>query len=254
MNPYLEQPDAWSDFHERLLTTAANVLDAQVGEEYFVKVDQNVYAREAATGGLELIGRPDVYLALSQTPAPATAQAAPAASRGITPASAHVMLAEELAEEEAFLEIRDRRSREIVTVIELLSPTNKQPGERRDQFLAKRRRVLASTANYVEIDLLRGYPRLPLRGLPVCDYYAMVSRPETRPRAELWSIGLGESLPNLPVPLRGAAPDVSLDLQALLHQVYDAGGYRKYIYEGEPEPPLAPADAEWARSLVAAAR
>ncbi len=56
----------------------------------------------------------------------------------------------------AFVEIRDRRNRQLVTGIELLSPANKRPGGDRDQYLAKRQRILASTAHLVEIDLLRG--------------------------------------------------------------------------------------------------
>ena len=53
-----------------------------------------------------------------------------------------VRLAEELAEEESFLEIRDRRSREVITVIELLSPTNKRSGPDREQMDLVVREVL----------------------------------------------------------------------------------------------------------------
>jgi hypothetical protein len=250
MNPYLEGEDAWSDFHERYLVVAASALGAQVGEEYFVKVDQNVYGREPSTTSLELIGRPDVYVGKS-TPAGGARSATPtAAVPGTTPASTRLRLAEELSEEESFLEIRDRRSREVVTVIELLSPTNKQPGEKRDQFLAKRRKVLVSQSNYVELDLLRGYPRLPLRGLPVCDYYAMVSRAELRPDVDFWTMNLRDRLPTLPIPLRGTDPDVSLDLQEILNDVYDAAGYQKYVYQSDPEPPLSAEDALWARTTA----
>ena len=62
-------------------------------------------------------------------------------------------------EHETFLEIRDRDNNELVTVIELLSPTNKKSGPDRDQFLAKRINILRSAAHYVEIDLLRGWHR-----------------------------------------------------------------------------------------------
>ena len=251
MNPYFETADSWSDFHERYLVFAANALGKQVGEEFYVRVNQNVYGQDASTASVELIGRPDVYVARSTSGASATPPSASATPHArITPASTLVRLAEELAEEESFLEIRDRRSREVITVIELLSPTNKQPGEKRDQFLAKRRRVLASQSHYVEIDFLRGWPRLPLRGLPVCDYYAMVSRAEMRPNAELWTMGLRDGLPTLPIPLREGVPDAPLDLQALLHDLYDAGEYRKSVYDSEPEPPLSPADTAWARTLI----
>ena len=49
----------------------------------------------------------------------------------------------------------------MVTVIELLSPWNKTPEAGLAEYLAKRTNVLYSTANLVELDLLRGGERLP---------------------------------------------------------------------------------------------
>lgn len=105
-------------------------------------------------------------------------------------------------ERESFVEIRDRRTRELITVIELLSPANKKPGPDREQYLAKRRQVLASPVHFVEIDLLRGGVRMPLEDFIECDYYAMVSRAEERPRAGVWAVSLADRLPEIPVPLR----------------------------------------------------
>jgi hypothetical protein len=45
-------------------------------------------------------------------------------------------------------------------------------------------------------------------------------------------------------------PDARLDLQAILHRVYDAAGYRFYIYEGTPSPVLTPDDLAWSRQFV----
>ena len=47
-------------------------------------------------------------------------------------------------------------------------------------------------------------------------------------------------------PRRPDEPDVYLDLKAVIDQVYDGGRYEFYLYEGPPEPLLAPADAAWA--------
>jgi Protein of unknown function (DUF4058) len=66
-------------------------------------------------------------------------------------------------ERHAFLEIRDRGHRQLVTVLELLSPCNKRPGLDREQYLAKRQQLLASSVHLVELDLLRGGPRLPIQ-------------------------------------------------------------------------------------------
>ncbi len=153
-------------------------------------------------------------------------------------------------ERQSYLEIRDRHSREVVTIIELLSPSNKNAGPDREQYLVKRQRVWTSWINLVEIDLLRGGPRLPMQNLPPCDYYALVSRYADRPDAGIWPLHLREPLPLIPIPLRAPHADAQLDLQQLLHRLYDAAGYEDYLYTGEPEPPLTAEDAAWARSLL----
>ena len=154
-------------------------------------------------------------------------------------------------EGQSFLEIRDKRDRRLVTVIELLSPTNKYSGPDREQFLVKRGRLLASWTHLVEIDLLRGGPRLPFATpLPGCDYYAMVSRMEKRPQADFWPIGLREPLPSIPIPVRRPDPDAMLDLQSALHHIYDAARYVNYICEGAPEPGLSAEHALWAQPLI----
>ena len=84
---------------------------------------------------------------------------------------------------------------------------------------------------------------MPFVDLPPCDYYAMVSRVEHRPKAQLWPVRLRDQLPVIPIPLREPDPDLRLDLQEVLHRVYDAAGYVKYIYDSEPVPHLAPEDA-----------
>jgi hypothetical protein len=149
------------------------------------------------------------------------------------------------------IEIRDRHDRQLVAVIELLSPANKRPGPNREQYLAKRRRLLASPVHLVELDLLRGGTRLPLEDLPNCDYYAMVSRVEMRPSVGLWPLTLRDPLPPVRIPMRAPDSDATVDLRMVLNRVYDAAGYEDYIYSGSPQPPLAGEDAAWAANLIA---
>jgi hypothetical protein len=211
MNPYLEQVRAWHDFHERFIPKAAEQITPQVRPAYIVRIDEHVYIAP-------------VYGLLS-----------PAVDM----------------ERHAFLEIQDRYTREVITVIELLSPSNKSSD--REQYLAKRRQFLASPVHLVELDLLRGGPRLSLQNLPKCDYYAIVSRAEERPRVGVWPIRLRDRLPVIPIPLRSDEPAARLDLQEVVHLVYDAAAYEDYIYKGEPEPRLRPADAKWARQFLPSA-
>jgi hypothetical protein len=111
-------------------------------------------------------------------------------------------------------------------------------------------RLLHSWVHLVEIDLLRGGPRMPVEDLAACDYCVMVSRWQDRPRAGLWPIQLRETLPAIPIPLADPAPDVRLDLQATVHRVYDAARYVNWIYTSEPEPRLSEDNLSWAHQIA----
>jgi hypothetical protein len=150
----------------------------------------------------------------------------------------------------SYVEIRDRRDRELVTVVELLSPGSKHPGPHREQYLAKRMEILNGPVHLVEIDLLRGGLPMPAAGRPRYVYSVLVSRAERRLDAEFWPISLRERLPRMPVPVRAPDGDARLDLQAVLSSIYDDAGYADYIYDGKPRPRLAKKDAEWARQFV----
>ncbi len=225
MNPYLEQESIWHDFHERFCPLVAELLTEQVRPHYIVKIDEHVYIHEL-----------------------------PADSRRaeILEAPAQVRLPAIEIESLSFVEIRDRASWQIVTAIELLSYSNKYAGPDRDQYLAKRGQLLSSAVHLVEIDLLRGGPRMPLEGLPACDYYSLVSRVEERLQAGVWPIRLRERLPVIPVPLRPPHGDARIDLQQVLHRIYDAAGYEDYIYDGQPHPRLSPDDVAWAQQFMPA--
>jgi Protein of unknown function (DUF4058) len=246
MNPYLEQDDAWHDFHERFIPFAAELIGAQVQPNYIVKIDEHVYIHEHPQESARFLGRPDLALV-------PTTPREPAQAAGLIDAPASIRLQVFIDFERLnFIEIRDRRSRELITVVELLSPSNKRMGPDREMYLSKRRKVLASPAHFVEIDLLRGGAPMPDEDRQACDYAVMVSRAEVRPDAGFWPIRLRERLPVIPIPLRAPDPNARLDIQQVLDHIYDRGGYAYYIYDGAPEPPLRPEDAEWARGLVPA--
>jgi len=248
MNPYLEQAEVWTDFHDRLVPAIAESLGPQVNPNYIVKLQEQLYVHELAGDSRRLVGRGDVSLAPGEHPAKL--------GRGTATleAPAAVELIDVDWERISCVEIRDRGSRNLVTVIEVLSPANKYSHADREQYLSKRHRLLASPVHFVEIDLLRGGPRLPVVGAPPCDYWVLVSRREQRPRAELWPIRLPERLPEVPVPLHPRDPDARLDLQQLLHRVYDIAYYREWIYSGSPSPALSAEDAAWAEQILKESR
>ena len=99
-----------------------------------------------------------------------------------------------------YLEVVDRADNAVVTVVELLSPANKYAGPDRLQYLAKRRELLRSPAHFIELDLLRGGPRVLAGPLPPADYYALVYRAADRPRAGVWPWRVRDPIPLVPVP------------------------------------------------------
>ena len=145
------------------------------------------------------------------------------------------------------IEIRDTRERQLVTAIEILSPTNKR-GEGRREYLAKRQRLLLSTAHLIEIDLLRMGERPPMQQpLPERPYFIFLSRAEDRPLTDVWPIALSDPLPTTPVPLLAGDADAALDLQAAFTAAYDLPGYDLIVdYTQPPDIPLSPEDAAWA--------
>ena len=248
MNPYLEQDDAWHDFHERFIPYVATLLGGQLRPRYIVKIDEHIYVHELSAESRRWVGRADVSVARpSQEGADAPA---PGPVTGLLEAPARVRLPAVDRERLSYVEIRDRRDRELVTVVELLSPANKHPGADREQYLAKRMELLNGPVHLVEIDLLRGGPPLPAEDRPDCSYSVLVSRVERRRDADFWPISLRERLPVIPIPVRAPDPDARLDLQAVLDQIYDDAGYADYVYDGDPRPRLGLEDAEWARQFL----
>jgi hypothetical protein len=244
MNPYLEQESVWHDFHERALPLAADLLGAQVLPRYFITIEEHMYVHELGQDQQRLVGRGDLWVA------PLAHERGSSSTAELLEAPGEVGMPLVDVERLSFLEIRDRDSRQVITVVELLSPSNKYRGPDRDQYLARTRRLLKSNVHLVEIDLLRGGPRMPWLDLPACDYCVVVSRAERRPKAGVWPIHLRDRLPVIPVPLRQGDSDARLDLQEVVNRVHDAAGYRYYVYAEEPVPRLSPEDADWARQFV----
>jgi hypothetical protein len=246
MNPYLEQDDVWQDFHDAMIPAIRDVLSPQVSPHFIVKIEEHLYIHEPEAKQRFRVGSADVGLIRP----PGNGLAHDDGGVATLAAPAHIVLPQVEMETQTFLEIRDRKDRELITVIELLSPTNKKPGPDREQYLAKRGNVLRSAAHFVEIDLLRGWPKMPGENAPISDYSVMVSLVEERPRAAYWPIALNDPLPPIPIPLRKPVPVARLDLQDVLHFVYDRAYYKDYIYEGSPTPALGPDNLAWARSVI----
>lgn len=239
MDPYLERPAIWPDLHHRLITALADVLGPRVRPKYVVRVDFRVY-RETVTD-LELIGRPDVDVRQLREEAVATYQSPESGQ----PRTVKVPLTDVIRR--GYLQVKETASDDVVTVIEVLSPTNKRPGKNRRQYEKKRQAVLDSSTHLVEIDLLRRYPPMPLDGAGTTDHYRiLVSRSEERPQADLYLFSVRDPIPTFALPLRSGDEEPDVDLNTALRELYERAGYDLSTdYTQDLVPPLEGDDAAW---------
>jgi hypothetical protein len=240
MDPFLEG-QKWTDFHAEFIGDLRAALVPLIVPAYAAHVEERVYVEHAAEG-LPAWIRPDVALAGKE------ARGGAGAATLEAPATARIPLPER--QRERFLELRLRDTGRLVTVIEVLSPTNKRPGaDGYREYRAKRDAVLLSAAHRVEIDLLRGGERLPMVDpLPEADFYAIVSRAAERPECGVWFWDLRTPLPTLRIPLQEPDPDVEIDLQQVFTRAYDRAGYAYSLrYDAEVVPTLSGADMQWVR-------
>jgi hypothetical protein len=149
----------------------------------------------------------------------------------------------------SYLAIRETLKQPPITVIEVIRWDVKQSGPLRDGYIEQRAKWVADGLNVVEIDLVRASPTLMEFDLPPSDY-VIASRPSRMSRIEVWPVRLRDRLPRVPVPLRAPSDRVALDIQQIVHDVYDASGYEHYIYDGQPDPPLDTDDVRWAAQFV----
>lgn len=232
IDPYLEAQGYWRDFHNRFLTYCAEFLADALPTNYEARIDEQM---TLLSSGFEEVALrkaiPDVGILRSGQGEPA---AAPGGIATLEPITIELPVLEEVRE--AWIEIYRHPGRELVTVIELLSPSNKeQPG--RELYLAKRSALLVQQVHLVELDLLLSGQRLPMRRpLPNGDYYALVSRRDRRPKSDVYFWRRDDELPKIPVPLKAPDPDVALDLAAVFSTAYDRGRYAKSIDYSQPIP------------------
>ncbi|WZO99083.1 DUF4058 family protein [Isosphaeraceae bacterium EP7] len=244
MNPFFEQPGYWQDFHLEFLSALRRQLVPQLGSAFFVQLEEHLYVHDLPPEPRRAIGRADVSISGSAV------RSAGLAAVGMLEAPAVLELPRNEVERVPYLEVRDRQGRELLTVIELLSPSNKKRGENHEQYPAKRRELLRSPTHLVEIDLLRRGRTMPPDDRPRCDYSVLVSRAERRPAVDFWPIQLRERLPVVPISLRPDVVEARVELQEVLHRNFDGPGYESFIDSGAPQPPLSGEQADWARQFV----
>ncbi|MDF5729571.1 MAG: DUF4058 family protein [Rhizonema sp. PD38] len=247
MNPYLEHPSLWAGIHHRLITAIANDLAPKLRPKYIVAIEERVYE---VNGDMSLlVGVPDVSVQSSLFLAQPTESNLAVVSPTM-PIDVLLPMPEILTE--AYLEIRAVETEEVVTILEVLSPKNKQVGIGRLQYETKRLKILGSATHYVEIDLLRQGNSMPMIGDFLQSHYRIVvSHSETRPKAALYGFNLPDGIPEFPVPLKASEAELKINPKLSLDQIYDQGSYDLRIdYSRPPIPALSEPDMAWVNEIL----
>lgn len=242
MDPFLELPAYWAGFHNLFINTLGDHLRERLLPAYLVRVEVEVKVLAPSDGDVVRI-RPDIHIApYLPVPAPTAPQASMAVQAEMVP---------QLLEPEyyqKYISIVDRTSRRVVTIIELLSPSNKpEPHAYRE----KRWRAFQAHTAWVELDLLRhGERQAEFHGHS--DYYIMTHWGDPRADFQVWFLQLRDPLPTIVVSLAEDGSGIAVDLQAIFVQTYQRGALGYDIEYVNPEQlGLAPADTAWVAAQIA---
>jgi len=250
MDPYIEDPLRWGGAHMGLIVAIATQLNQAIPPNLVATIDQHVWVTTESDEDDRRV-KPDVFI--SDDPLTQPTSSYPSDPESVSAATATITLPAKSVRKNRVVKIMTIDDNRVLTVIEILSPSNKNSGEDRDAYLSKRREYFAAKTNVVEIDLLRDGDRLPMgrKRPPATDYYVMVSRAGEYPQARVWAFGVREPIPVIPVPLDRTTPAVALGLRLCLDRVYDEGRYPRLLrYSDPPTPALRKGDAEWAAEIV----
>jgi hypothetical protein len=214
MDPYLEDERLWATFHHQLVSCLYQVLLPSLVDRYRARVGQRHYVTEQA-----------LFTSI---------------------------IREEHHEE--FIEVRQRTDNRLVTLVDVVSPANKQSNSGRQAYLDKRKEGRGANANLVEIDLvLQGQPLLEYSrdNLPDWDYAVTVTRSTQPERYEIYTATLQKRLPKFRLPLAPDDRDTVLDLHATFTRCYDQGDFAAKIdYQRDPSTAVTDEDRKWLNELL----
>lgn len=250
MDPYLESPKYWSDFHGRFISDWCVALNEQLPRRYKARLEERIQLICPDRDDV-LQTRPDSSI-LRVGGVPLRMADGPDRNAGVAdlprePIIIPIEMNEVVEETTRYIRVVQHPDHALVAVLELLSPSNKvEPG--RGDYLVNRRQWFRQPVHLVELDLIVKGKRLPVRGaLPQADYFAFVTRWERRPDSEVYAWSVREPMPMLRVPLCDPDPDLVFDLQSFFTRVFERGYYEDWLdYRESIEAPLSDPDRQWA--------
>ena len=143
MDPWLESPYIWGDFHNKFAILLCDTLNERLHPPYYARIEMRpeIGVVEDEDGYVRQIG-PDVSVV--QSPSIETGVALAETPVAVLSESFEVIVANEPISHLS-VEVRDpSQGHELVTLIEMISPSNKLPGADRIAYLKKQAEVLAA--------------------------------------------------------------------------------------------------------------
>jgi len=249
IDPYIEAQGYWPDLHQRLITYSCDELNVRLPEEYEARIGEQLRLVEHDTSRDKAV-IPDVVV-LERVGLGRIGEGADGGVLTLEPVTLELPMIEVEEVRDIWIEIRRRPGRELITAIEILSPSNKL-GTGYADYLAKRRELVQRPIHLVELDLLIRGQRLPMRQeLPPGDFYTLVSRAEQRTKSDVFAWSIRQRLPEIPIPLHHPDPDLKLDLAALIALAYERGRFARSLdYRARLDLPLPPSERAWAEALA----
>jgi hypothetical protein len=249
MDPYVERPEIWPDFHDRFIAALCGQLQPLLRPRYVALTQDRLYILES-----ERSRWPDVAVVHSPLKSPTVGTTAVLDVEPDTPA-VFELVREEVRQPLIHI-VETAAGNRLVTALEVPGPDNKQPGEGRTSYLEKREEYRRGGANLVEIDLLRGgqptvrVSQTKLASLKPWRYLVAVTRQQPSVE-EVYHFRLEQRLPRIKVPLANDDPDAVLDLQAAFSRTWQEGPYPELLFYDQPPPgTLMEDEAAWVQSRL----
>jgi hypothetical protein len=244
MDPFLEVPPYWSDFSPAFLTAIRNRLIPEVFPKYDVRLEEYLVLEHDDLPSHRV--RPDLVVSsdwrtksgtsVQVLSLPQSANTLEAAYPDFVPITQRRLV------------LTHRSTGQVVTVLELLSPVNKARGKDGiEAYESKREELLTTTCHLIELDLLRGGERLPIKGaMPSGDYFAYIGRSDRRPTCQIIGWPWQSVLPPIPLPLLPEDGETQIDLALAFKDAYDPAYYHQRLpYDSPLRPPLSEPELEW---------
>jgi Protein of unknown function (DUF4058) len=239
LDPFIEGRGLWGDFHDKMIVAIDDAISAVLPSRYVARVSNRNYI-DWIDPVEDLKQRRGIIpdIALQEVPTPreriATGNVA-VAERLVPPVTMETAI--EVEFHETYLDIWDvENDRQLVTSVEILSPTNKRTGTLGwHEYEWKRSHLLQGQANLVELDLLRSGKRHAMRNpWPDSPYYIMVARKDEIGRCGIWPAFSVSPLPKIPIPLLPQDSDLHVDLQPMVDAIYKRSRYFLDMHYDKP--------------------